>query len=257
MRKSTAGKRPWREWSESECDILRAHYQTGGMKACLTLLHDRKPASIYEKASLLGQRRQNRRRLGSSCPRIDEGILSLYANPIPRGAIAAMARRIGRPPDWIQRRAAHLGCAITRIKEREWTTAENEILEQASHLMPSSIRIRLLRAGYRRTVNAITCQRTRLGLGIEDNGYMTANALGPLLGVSGESVKRWIRQGHLSATPRGTARDKTGEIEVVHERNLRRMIIANPYLIDFRRIPPGNRGWFVELLSNRAPGATA
>jgi len=74
-----------RFWTTREIAVLREHYVTDGVGACLALLPGRAAKSIYQKAAKLGLPRPSptgkvraKRQLYKTTPALDEAIAEVY-----------------------------------------------------------------------------------------------------------------------------------------------------------------------------------
>lgn len=129
------------------------------------------------------------------------------------------------------------------------------MLEETADLSPSQAEKRLRKAGFVRTLTAITVKRKRLAIRIQRDGY-TGRELAELIGYDERTVSRWIRMGRLKAAEYGQERGD-GRVNAyrVTDKDLREFIIQNPTVLELRRIPAANQPWLIELLTCRGPTA--
>ena len=259
----TGGKRYWTGHEEK---VLREHFPTGGPAACMARLPGRSAGAIYQHANMLG--------LGSKKPQggprgprwttndsIDAIIKRAYAADTSKGAVNALARRIGRPRWWVSKRAVALGIVPPRSKEPVWTEAELELVANHAHKDPRTIRTILKRHGYTRTATAIVVKVKREGIDRTDPDHMTATQLAGVMGIDRNTVARWIEKGWLKAVRRGTARVEAqgGDQWWIKRRDVARFVVDNAAAVDIRKV---EKFWFVDLLaqhggSPRAQGQVA
>ena len=160
--------------------------------------------------------------------------------------IRLLSKKVGMPHWALKKRARELGLA--RTKELPWSERELEILARCAWMSDERIRLKLKAAGYVRTVTGIHLKLRRMGFK-HDGSFYSANGLAQALGIDSHAVTRWIRSGHLKAKLRGTARTKQqkGDIYLIHEKDVRRFILAHPSDIDLRKV---DQLWFLDLITN-------
>ena len=236
-------------WTTHEEKILREHYPRLGGPACLELLPGREIRGLYAKARALGLARAglSDRQAYPASDWIDAQIKKLYAaGDGQRGAVADLAKRLGRPRNWVSNRAIKLGLIRPRFRQPPWSAAELAILEECEALTPQAAQKRLLRAGFKRTASAIVVKRHRLGMRVsEDPDVFTARGLASALGVESHKVLRWIRGGRLKAK----RRDDTW---LIRRRDVRAFLIQHLADWDHRRC---EQLWLVETLAGTVGGA--
>ena len=177
---------------------------------------------------------------------MDAAIVAAYGKLERKGHIVALATRLGRPVHYVTQRALALGLVPPRFKQPRWTHAENDLIASAAHLSLSGLRLRLRRAGFKRSEAAIKGQLKRLGVSRVDENRCSAAGLAQLLGVQPRRVCRWIEEGLLRATARNGAHEPGGRVFSIHRRDVRRFLIDNAGAVDLRR---ADAVWLVELLS--------
>jgi hypothetical protein len=235
-------------WTTPELAIIREHYPTGGVPACAERLPGRTVGAIHQQARKMGlfaPKGGTPRPAYGSSEFIDAQICRVYTGKPTKGAIRDLAKRIGRPRHWVSRRAAALGMALPRFRDQPWSEQELAILENATHLRPEAIRARLKKAGFTRTINAITVKRKRLGLRL-DREEVSANELAVLMGVDRKTVSYWIDKGWLRAKKRGPIFD-------IRPSDVRDFVIDFTHVVDIRKC---DKFWLVDLLAgtNRPKG---
>jgi hypothetical protein len=163
-----------------------------------------------------------------------------------RPRILLLAKQVGIPHWALKKRARELGLA--RTKELPWSERELEILARSAWMSDERIRLKLKAAGYSRTVTGIHLKLKRTGFK-HDGSFYSANGLAQALGIDSHAVTRWIKSGHLKAKLRGTARSEqqNGDIYLIHEKDVRRFILAYPTDIDLRKV---DQLWFLDLITN-------
>lgn len=242
-------------WTTAEVRLLQEHYPRGGGPACLDVLPGRELRGIYAKARKLGLSRAGRqdRRTYQTTDWIDAQIKKLYSGgDCQRGAVADLAKRLGRPRNWVTRRALALGLIRPRYKPAPWSAEELAILEEHETLTPGALRARLARAGFKRSESAIVVKRKRLGLRVhEDPDVFTARALATAMGVEAHKVLRWIEHGRLKAKRRGTRREQGDEWEI-QRKHVRAFLVSHLADWDHRRC---EQLWLVEMLAGTVGGA--
>ncbi|HWF48742.1 MAG TPA: hypothetical protein VG168_17170 [Bryobacteraceae bacterium] len=167
-----------------------------------------------------------------------------------RDALKMASHQIGWSRTAVCKRGAELG--ITRVKERTWCPAEEELLEQFGHLSPMAIKRRLENAGYSRSVAAIQVKLNRNRIKSNLDGY-SACGLADAFGVDVHKVLMWIRRGLLRAERRGTQRtiSQGGDTWWIPRREVRRFVLRAPEEIDLARV---EKIWFLDLLAGAKLG---
>lgn len=257
-----------RFWTGPELRIIRAHFPTGGINACLPLLPGRTAGSIYQRAAELGVKRLD----GGGRPRerqtyppsasLDAAIERVYREGPDLDALKQLSRATGRPRVWFTNRAAVLGLVTPRFKQLPWSQAERELVSTMRGKHPQTIRQALRKAGFARTTTAVVMELKRMGWRREKaDGHYSAATLCQCFGVSADTLRRWDRLGlevarekSMRASPHAKPHDKAEWC--VTERALRAFVIDNVAIIDFRKV---DKFWLVDLLaaSERAVSARA
>ena len=179
---------------------------------------------------------------------IDQGIRAIYLNhpdAKSRPGIRLLAQKVGMPHWALKKRARELGLA--RTKEQPWSEPELEILARYAWMSDERIRLKLKAAGHERTVTGIHLKLKRMRFKHDPNLY-SANGLAQALGIDSHAVTRWIKNGHLKAQLRGTARGKqqNGDVYLIRENDVRRFILKHPTDIDLRKV---DQLWFLDVIS--------
>lgn len=176
-------------WTAPEVATLRRLYPTEGPESCRAALPMRTLASIYGQALKLGLHApenigKDRKRWLWTGAEIAE-LRRVYQTEPDRGAINALANRLGKPRHIVCAQAAKQGLRAPRFASTPWSSAEETILRNHAHRHPRTIAGHLRRGGFERSETAITVQRKRLHLDTTDPDHYTAHALAQLMGVDG------------------------------------------------------------------------
>ncbi len=243
-------------WTTREEKILREHYPNGGLRACMPLLPNRSPISIYARANILGLKSAKRSdhplNAWPPSPEIDEQIRRVYqSDRIGRGEVNELATRLQRPRWWVSGRARQLGLVAPRFKQPDWTGAEEDVLEANAHKSDAVLQRLLRNRGFHRSEAAIHNKVKRLRLDRHDPNHFTATGLAVCLGLDGSTVANWCEKGWIKATKRGTERtpQQGGDQWWIHRRNVRSFIVENAARIDLRKV---DKFWFIEFLVDDA-----
>jgi hypothetical protein len=241
-------------WKTTELTIMRQHYPTEGVRACVALLPHRTRGAITQRARLMGLAAPKQRRKSPAYKAdewTDAQIRKTYESGLRRGDRRRLEQRLNRPGWWITKRAVAMGLAIPARRDPAWTEAETKLLEDTLTLDPHKAAIRFRRAGFARSATAIAVMRQRMGMRQQRDTY-TANELAGLMGVELKKIVRWIADNRLQAKRRGTARDEKDPWEI-KPAAVRALIIGYTAEIDIRRC---NKFWLVDLLTG-STGAKA
>lgn len=244
-------------WTTREVELMKSTYCTfNGVARCMQAMPYRSRGSIYAKARDLGIEALNRGTLGKRFSRIhhpsdyiDQVIRETYAAAgLKRGAVARMAELIGRPPWWVQRRAAELGVSkAADISIRPWVEAEVEILEEMAGARPITISRALRKAGFDRTEIAVTVKLKRLNLDRHDPDTWLLADLARMCGMSDSPVRRWISDYGLAFTQPGGPR---GHIYITRQAFVRWLHKGNAARLDLRKV---DQPWFIDIAFGRKP----
>lgn len=183
-------------------------------------------------------------------PSQDAEIFRIYREVQPVGrnsAVKDLARRWGFPRWKVSRRARDIGAYEPRIKELPWSARELHILELNQMYSVNVIQRKLKAQGFIRSATGIQLKRKRLELRSKYNPT-SALSVAACFGVDVHAITRWIRQGLLKATHKGTQRTSIqgGDEWVIKEQDIRRFIISNIGVIDIRKV---DKFWFVAVLA--------
>ncbi len=238
----------WRRWTAADEALLREHYAKGGLHAALRVLPGRSRGAIYARAERLGVRgpRFIPRAKGplkyETSEAIDAEVRRVYEGGPSRKDVLALARKLMRPADWIYRRAGKLGLVTPRFKQPEWSPAELALLEKHAHKSVRQIQRVFYRAGSHRTENAIAIRLQREGFERQRADAWSGNQLAKLMGVSSNTVARWVRDEGLTATRMGS--ERIHDAYVIRRTALRRWIASHAQHVDLRKV---DRYWFIDL----------
>ena len=240
-------------WTTTELAVIRAHYPAGGINACEPHLPGRTRSSIWQQAGKLGLRSPRQkvdvRQSWPRDPHIDEQLRFAHQQAPKKGDIERLAKRVGRPVWWVSKRARELGLTTPRFREAPWSDAELKIADDTRELTPEGTQRALKRAGFTRTITAVIVKRKRLSIPVPERvGVYTTGQVANLLGYERSTVIRWIRLGLL----RTQHRNADAELREITDRDLREFFKRHPLQADLRRLPLGNRPWFVQLLTGDA-----
>jgi hypothetical protein len=205
--------------------------------------------SRYGEEAVLRPRQAETRRKYVFTDQIDQLIREFYLSRPDvksRPSIRLLASKVGMPHWARKKRARELGLA--RTKEKPWSEAELAILARYAWMSDERIRLKLKASGYQRTATGIHLKLKRMRFK-HDPSFYSANGLAQALGIDSHAVTRWIKQGHLKACMRGSARGKQqgGDIYLIHEKDVRRFILQHPGDIDLRKV---DQLWFLDLITN-------
>ncbi|WP_200957841.1 hypothetical protein [Mesorhizobium sp. Root157] len=241
-----------RFWTGREEKLLRQHYPSGGVSACLAVLPGRTASSIYNRVGILGLRmpgndgKVHERQHWQTTDQIDAIIIRTYQTKPDKRAVQHCAQVVGRPRWWVSKRALKLGLVAPRFKEPVWSEAEIGVVTDQAHKNPRTIQKALKRAGYARTETAIVVKLKRLGADRADPDHLNANQLASVMGVDRKTVGSWIAKGWLKAKRReATSLD---DFWWIHRKDVRRFVIDNVAAVDLRKV---EKFWFVDLLAGR------
>jgi hypothetical protein len=156
-----------------------------------------------------------------------------------------LAKKFNMPRWALYQRALKIGVVKSSHQKRLWTGEEIKILKKNAQYAPLTIKKRLEKAGFQRSVASIVLKRKRMRF-LSNLEGMSACLCAECLGVDLHWVLNYIRQGLLKAEI--IRHDRQGKTNYfIREKELRRFIINNPELIDLRKI---EKYYFIELLAN-------
>lgn len=237
-------------WTNKDIQIIRQYYPGGGTAACLEKLPGRTQSAIYGKAAALGLHHNQdftKRKAWTTSEYIDGEIIRVYQAKPRKDEIRKLASRLCRPRWWVSKRAMHLGLVLPRFKEPEWSEEEIELLGENIHKSLKIIRKIFQKHGFVRSETAIKVKSKRPHLNRSMNGSYTANQVADLMGVDRKTVSRYIEAG-LAYRRRETARtvQQGGDMYEIRDRDIRNFVVANPGVIDIRKV---DKFWFIDLLA--------
>jgi hypothetical protein len=160
--------------------------------------------------------------------------------------IKALADRTDMPKWRICKRARELGLLDGRVKEPAWTPEELATLEKFSYMNEQRIQMRLKEKGYARSALAIHIKLARLKLR-KEAPYYTANRLSVLLGEDIHAILKWIAEGLIPVTLKGTTRHgkQGGDIKLIHEVDAYIFLTTHRQLCDLRKV---NQDWYLGMM---------
>lgn len=176
---------------------------------------------------------RHKRQKWISTPTIDAAITEIYMKRLKTRCSQSLqqyADKIRWPKFALVQRASKLGLA--RTKEKPWSREELELLQK--HLWKSDARISnlLYQNGFKRSPVAVHIKITRTGGRRERlaGEYFTANQLAGLFGCDNHRITRWIKDGWLDATQKGTHRTARngGDMFVITPAAVRELIESHP-----------------------------
>lgn len=177
---------------------------------------------------------------------MDREILYTYSiNTDSKPRVLNLAKKFNMPRWAIYQRALKIGAVQSSHQKKPWTKEEISILKQYARYEPQTIRKRLQKADYQRSIASIVLKRKRMRLLSNQKG-MSACLCADFLGVDLHWVLNHINTGSLKAEV--IRRDKKGKSNYfIREKELRRFIITNPDRIDLRKV---EKYYFIELVAN-------
>lgn len=241
---------PGGAWRTTEVAILHEVYPKGGAAGVHQRLPHRTLQAIRAKANT--EKIECKRgstsglrfaRIYPPCEHIDQAIREGYIHATEKGAIKALAERIGRPAWWVQKRGAQLGVTRTnRTRLGSWLREELAILEEFAHLEHKAVCRKLKEAGFKRTPTAVEVKIKRLRLDREDPDRWSATAVAPFLGVNPATIADWVERRGLPAKRESWG--PNGRL-MIQRKKLRTWIANNCSFVDLRRV---DQPWFKELM---------
>jgi len=177
---------------------------------------------------------------------MDQEIHYTYSiNTDNKPRVINLAKKFYMPRWAIYQRALKIGAVTLSHQKTPWTVEEIRILEKYAGYEPQTIRKKLSKAGFTRSIASIVLKRKRMRL-LSNLDGMSACLCADALGVDLHWVLNYIRQGLLKA--KVIRRDSEGKVNYhIKEKDLRQFIIDNPELIDLRKV---EKYYFIELVAN-------
>jgi hypothetical protein len=140
-----------------------------------------------------------------------------------------------------------IGAVTSSHQKKPWTDEEVQLLEKYARYDPQTIRKRLKKTKYERSIASIVLKRKRMRL-LSNLKGMSACLCAEFLGVDLHWVLNHINTGTLKAEV--IRRDREGKSNYfIREKDLRKFIITNPDRIDLRKV---QKYYFIELVANGA-----
>jgi len=242
------GPRPtWRQWTAREERWLRDNYRYQGVAECARQL-GRKQDSVRNKATNIGLSRKHGRY--ELTPTIEADIRGAYPHP-KKGQVQAICQRHGVPREWVLRKAWEIGAKVPRGDggNGRWTEEELQILNDKAHLSCDGVVKALKRKGYHRTTAAVAYRRWQERVTADQSGYHSATQAAELIGIRPETMASECRRGRIKAKAHDSqgADHQTAYAWMIHERDLRRYIMANPTTVRRDHV---DLVWLIDLLTN-------
>ena len=181
-------------------------------------------------------------------PERDREILYTYSiNTDSKPRVISLAKKFNMPRWAIYQRALKIGAVNSSHQKRPWNDEEIRILEKNARYEPLTIKKKLAKAGFQRSMASIVLKRKRMRL-LSNLEGMSACICAEFLGVDLHWVLNYINTGSLKAEV--IRRDREGRANYfIREKDLREFIINNPDLIDLRKV---EKYYFIELVANGA-----
>ncbi len=177
---------------------------------------------------------------------MDKEILYTYSiNTDSKPRVINLARKFNMPRWAIYQRALKIGAVQSCHQKKSWAEEEIRILEKNARYAPLTIKNKLAKAGFQRSMASIVLKRKRMRL-LSNLKGMSACLCAEFLGVDLHWVLNHISSGSLKAEV--IRRDREGKSNYyIKEKSLRKFIITNPDLIDLRKV---EKYYFIELVAN-------
>ncbi len=170
-------------------------------------------------------------------------VYSINTDSKPR--LTNLARKFNMPRWALYQQALKIGAVQSSHQKKKWTDEELKILEKNAGYAPLTIKKRLEKVGFARSVASIILKRKRMRL-LSNLQGMSACLCAEFLGVDLHWVIKHIKSNLLKAEK--ISKDSQGKINYyIKEKNLRGFIINNPDLIDIRKV---EKYYFIELVAN-------
>lgn len=233
-------------WTDAENAILREHYPAKGLAYCSEKLPNRTKSAIYGQVGKLGIKRRGgklkRLRTKEEYAALDERIAELWPTlEIPEGAVTGvkeLARILGEPHWLITQRCRGMGLTRPRKKEPKWTAAEDELMKYVPLHDPEKSSELFKAHGFNRTATAIMVRAKRLNISRRCKDAFSARSAAMVLGLDNKTVCEYCLKGIIKSSRRKTKRlpQQGGDPHSIERADLRRFVIDNLELIDFRKV---------------------
>ena len=181
-------------------------------------------------------------------PEMDKEIHYTYSvNTDGKPRVINLAKKFNMPRWAVYQRALKIGAVNSSHQKKPWSEEEVRTLRKYSRYEPQTIKKKLKKAGYERSMASIVLKRKRMRF-LSNLKGMSAGLCAEFLGVDLHRVLNYINTGSLKAQVR--RRDREGKSNYfIREKDLRNFIITNPDRIDLRRV---EKYYFIELVANGA-----
>jgi hypothetical protein len=179
-------------------------------------------------------------------PEMDKELHHTYRiNTDSKPRLQNLAKKFNMPRWALYQRALKIGAVTSSHQKKPWEDKEIKILEKYARYAPLTIKKKLEKAGFQRSMASIVLKRKRMKL-LSNLEGMSACLCAEFLGIDLHWVLNYIRQGLLKAEI--IRHDRQGKANYfIREKDLRRFIINNPDLIDLRKV---EKFYFIELVAN-------
>ena len=258
------GVRSERYWTDAENDVLREHYPDKGLAYCLNLLPGRTKSATYGQVGKLGLKRTGKQpkriRSREEYAELDARITEMWSTlEIPKGDVSGvkeLARQLGQPRWLISDRCTILGLTRPRKKEPPWSAGEDELMKRVPLHDPDKCSEVFRAHGFNRTPTAIVVRSKRIGLSRRNMETFSARTAAKVLGLDNKTVAIYCLNGTIKSDRRKTRRlpQQGGDPHSIERADLRRFVIDNLELIDFRKV---DKFALVDLLVSGGEGQSA
>lgn len=228
-----------RAWTGTERKLVRDHYVSEGAAWCAERLK-RTPAAVRMFALKQGFARRDMS--VKSSPQIDAFIRRAYETG--RGGPAKAAKTLGLSLQWVSRRGNELGLTTAKRDCRPYTEAEAKFVEDHAHLNRATIAAKMRAKGWRRT--AVSIQKFIQYGRVQNDRYITPEALALGLGVATSAIRNWRRTGDLISETRGQGSDEAAGSHVFRVEDVAVFIVRNRGKIDLRKV---DAPWFIDIIA--------
>lgn len=165
------------------------------------------------------------------------------------------AARLGVPKHAVIQRKRALGL-IAEKKAPPWSKEELHLLKRCSWMTANMAYKRLTKAGFKRSVSAVTLKLKRLRLSRRNREWLTARDLAEGLGIDSHKVAEWVKADLIKAKRREfeangqEANGKGALIEYVFfPDHIRTFLLQHNSEIDLRKV---DQVFFFDIIQKRA-----
>lgn len=182
----------------------------------------------------------------SFTPEMDQELLYTYSiNTDSKPRLINLAGKFNMPRWAIYQRALKIGAVTSSHQKKPWTDEEIKILEKNARYAPLTIKKKLEKSGFKRSIASIVLKRKRMRF-LSNLEGMSACLCAEFLGADLHWVLNYIRQGLLKAEI--IRCDREGKVNYfIREKELKKFIVNNPDLIDLRKV---EKYYFIELVAH-------